>query len=169
LFLVPPVVYLVWIDQVGWALLLFAVAGASDGLDGFLAKQYGWTSRLGGILDPLADKALLVSCFVVLGLKGLVPMWLVIAAIVRDLVIVGGALAYNYRVEALDASPLPISKLNTLVQILVVVLVLASAATLPVPGWLIAAAIWSCLATILISGVQYVWIWGSKARRRART
>jgi cardiolipin synthase len=168
LFLVPPVVYLVWIDQVAWALVLFVLAGVSDGVDGFLAKRYGWSSRLGGILDPMADKALLVSCFLVLGLKGLIPLWLVVAAIARDLVIVGGALAYSYRVEAVEAAPLPVSKLNTLLQIVLVVLVLAQVAAVPIPAWLIEIAIWTCLATILVSGFQYVWVWGRKARRRAR-
>ncbi|WP_373508037.1 CDP-alcohol phosphatidyltransferase family protein, partial [Thiocapsa sp.] len=87
---VAPVMYLLLRQEYGWALVLFAAAGASDGLDGYLAKRYDWRSRLGGILDPLADKALLVACFLILGWQGLVPVWLVIAVILRDLVIVTG-------------------------------------------------------------------------------
>jgi cardiolipin synthase (CMP-forming) len=161
---VIPVVWLLVIDQFGWALALFAFAGVSDGVDGFLAKHYGWQSRLGGLLDPLADKVLLVSSFLVLGAVGLIPLWLVLAVIFRDLVIVSGALLYNYRVEELEAAPTRISKLNTLVQLVLVICVITNAGPLPLPGWLIEGLIWVCLTTVLVSGVQYVWIWWGKAR-----
>ena len=70
------------------ALVLFFVAGVSDGLDGFLAKHYDWTSRLGALLDPLADKALLVTCYAALAWVGLLPLWLLVLVVLRDLVIV---------------------------------------------------------------------------------
>lgn len=166
LVLVAPVVYLLWSGEFGWTLLLFAVAGASDGLDGFLAKRFGWTTRLGGILDPLADKALLISCFVVLAWQGLVPAWLVLAIILRDLVIVTGAVVYNFRVAAVEAAPILTSKLNTVLQILLVVLVITDAGVLPLPDALIEATLWASFVTVLVSGIQYVWIWGRKARRQ---
>lgn len=166
LVLVAPVVYLLWSGEFGWALFLFAVAGASDGLDGFLAKRYGWTTRLGGILDPLADKALLISCFVILAWQGLVPAWLVLAIILRDLVIVTGAVVYNFRVAAVEAAPILASKLNTVLQILLVVLVITDAGVLPLPDALIEITIWASFVTVLVSGIQYVWIWGRKARRQ---
>jgi cardiolipin synthase len=161
---VIPVVWLLLSHEFGWALVLFACAGVSDGIDGFLAKHYGWQSRLGGILDPLADKALLVSCFLVLGSLGEVPVWLVLAVVFRDLVIVAGALLYNFRVEELEAAPTRISKLNTLVQLLLVIGAITHAGPWPLPEWLIETLIWACLATVLVSGVQYVWIWWAKAR-----
>ena len=163
---VIPVVWLLLSQQFGWALLLFAVAGISDGVDGFLAKSYGWQSRLGGILDPLADKALLVSCLLVLGSMGLIPVWLVMAAIFRDLVIVAGALLYNYRVEELEAAPTLSSKINTLFQIVLVIAAITDAGPMPMPNWVITALTWACLVTILVSGVQYVLVWSAKARRR---
>ena len=166
LLAVIPVVFLLLEHRYGWALFLFAVAGISDGLDGYLAKHYGWRSRLGGILDPLADKVLLVACFLVLGALSLVPTWLVAAAVFRDLLITGGALLYNYRVEELEAAPIIASKLNTLVQILLVVLVIADAGPLPLPTGVIDFLVWACLTTVLVSGAQYVWIWGRKARRK---
>jgi cardiolipin synthase (CMP-forming) len=166
LLLVAPVVYLLLSGEFVWALVLFAVAGASDGLDGFLAKHYGWTSRLGGILDPLADKVLLVGCFLVLGWQGLVPVWLVLAVILRDVVIVTGALVYNYRVEAVEAAPIPISKLNTFLQILLLVMVITDAGAFPLPDRLIEIAVLACFVTVVVSGAQYVWIWGRKARVR---
>jgi cardiolipin synthase len=166
LLLVMPVVFLLLEHLYGWALVLFAIAGLSDGLDGYLAKRFGWRSRLGGILDPLADKVLLVACFLVLGTLSLIPVWLVVAAVSRDLLITGGALLYNYRVEELEAAPIVASKVNTVLQILLVVLVMADAGPLPLPDWVIAFLVWACLASVLVSGVQYVWIWGRKARRK---
>ena len=165
LIAVIPVVYLLIDHAFGWALVLFAAAGASDGVDGYLAKRYGWQSRLGGILDPLADKTLLVCCFLVLGAQGLIPLWLVLAVVFRDLLIIGGGVLYNYRVAEVEAAPIIVSKLNTGVQILLIVAVLMNAGvhSLP-PSWL-GALVWTCLVTVAVSGVQYVWIWGRKAAR----
>jgi cardiolipin synthase len=163
LLAVIPVVYLLLRREFGWALALFAAAGLSDGLDGFLAKQFRWQSQLGGILDPLADKALLMASFLVLGTLSLVPAWLVIAVIFRDLLIMGGALLYHYGVEELDAAPTLASKLNTLVQILVVVLVITDAGPMPIPRGIITLLTWSCLVTVVVSGGQYVWVWSRKA------
>lgn len=164
LIAVIPVVWLLLEHRFGWALLLFAVAGLSDGVDGLLAKSFGWQSRLGGILDPLADKALLVSCFLVLGSMGLIPIWLVLAVVFRDLVIVGGALLYHFRVAEVDAAPTLASKLNTVVQLVLVVLVITDAGPYPLPGPLIQMLIWASLATVIVSGVQYVWVWSRRAR-----
>jgi cardiolipin synthase len=166
LLAVMPVVYLLLEREFGWALALFAAAGLSDGLDGFLAKHYGWQSRLGGILDPLADKTLLVACFLVLGSLALIPVWLVVAVISRDLLIVGGATLYNFRVEELQAAPILTSKLNTLVQILLLLAVMANAGPWPLPGRVIDVLVWSCLATVLVSGAQYVWVWSRKAMEK---
>lgn len=163
---VAPIVYLLVLEEYGWAMIIFALAGASDALDGFLAKQFDWRSHLGGILDPLADKVLLVCCFLVLGWQGLLPIWLVVVVILRDLVIVTGALLYNYRVETLHAAPLLVSKLNTLVQILLVVMVIMNAGPVHLPAGLIDAMIQACFVTVLVSGSQYVWTWGQKASRR---
>ncbi len=160
-----PVMYFLLQKSYGSALILFAVAGFSDGLDGFLAKRYGWQSRLGGLLDPLADKVLLMSSFLVLGATGLIPIWLVLAAIARDLIIVGGALYYNFMVEEVQPAPSLISKLNTLLQILLVLAVVTDAGPLPLPDLLIDSLLWSLLATVVISGGHYVFVWSRKAMR----
>lgn len=161
-----PVVWLLFEREFAAALTLFAIAGISDGLDGFLAKHYGWESRLGGMLDPLADKALLMSSFLVLGALGLVPVWLVILVIFRDLVIIGGALYYHFSVEELQADPSLVSKLNTLLQILLVILVVTDAGPYPLPAVLISVLVWSTLATTVASGVGYVWVWSRKAKEK---
>jgi cardiolipin synthase len=164
LIAVIPVVWLLLEHEFGWTLVLFGVAGMSDGVDGYLAKRYGWQTPLGGMLDPLADKILLVSCFLVLGSMGLIPIWLVLAAVFRDLVIVGGALAYHFRVAEVEAAPTPVSKLNTVLQLVLVILVILDAGVYPLPRPLIELLIWSSFATVVLSGVQYVWVWSRKAR-----
>lgn len=166
LLAVIPVVFLLLEREFGWGLLLFVAAGLSDGLDGFLAKHYGWQSHLGGILDPLADKALLIACFLVLGTMSLIPVWLVVAVVFRDLLIMGGAILYNYRVEELEAAPILVSKLNTVLQILLVVLVITDAGPFPLHPGIIEVLTWACLVTIIVSGTQYVWIWSRKAHQK---
>ena len=96
--LVPPVVWLMVQGRYGEALALFVIAGASDGLDGYLAKHFGWVSRFGSIIDPLADKLLLTASFFTLAWLGHLPLWLAVLVIARDLVIVIGGLAYHYLV-----------------------------------------------------------------------
>jgi cardiolipin synthase len=162
LLTIPVMVFLFRRDY-GLALALFALAGLSDGLDGFLAKHFGWQSRLGGLLDPLADKVLLMTSFVVLGATGLIPVWLVVAALLRDFVIVGGALYYNFRVEEVQPAPSLVSKLNTLLQILLVILVVADAGPLPLPDALLEGLEWLLLGTVLVSGGHYVFTWSRKA------
>jgi cardiolipin synthase len=146
------------------ALLLFAVSGVSDGLDGFLAKHFGWQSRLGSLLDPAADKLMLVTAYVALGWQGLIPLWLVIAVIARDLIIVAGAATYHFLVAPLEGEPTLISKLNTLAQILLVLAVVANQVVSGIPHGLLQAMIWAVMLTTLASGVGYVWIWSQRAR-----
>ena len=171
LLLVPPVAYLILQRDYTTALVLFAIAGASDGLDGFLAKRYRWTSRLGGLLDPLADKLLMVSTYLCLGWQGLIPPWLVAAVLLRDVVIVSGALAYHFRVEKVQAEPSVISKLNTVVQILLVLAVMfAHTPWTPPPSFAPALAflVYAVLATTVLSGAHYVWTWAHRAQRVTR-
>jgi cardiolipin synthase len=164
--LVPPVVLLMLKDEFMPALVLFAVAGFSDAVDGFLARRYHWTSRIGGLMDPLADKLLMVSSYLTLGWLGLIPVWLVALVILRDLVIVTGAVIYNARIEQVEATPSVVSKLNTLAQILLVLSVLFSQAFVALPGWWIDGLIYGVLVTIIWSGAGYVWTWGRRAWKR---
>jgi cardiolipin synthase len=161
--LVPLVVYYMLDYRFGPALVLFALAGFSDALDGFLARRYHWTSRVGALMDPLADKLLMVSSFLALGWLGLLPYWLVGLVILRDLVIVTGAIIYNARIEKLEADPSVVSKLNTLAQILLVLSVMFSHAIQALPLLWIDILIYSVLITIVWSGIGYVWTWGRRA------
>jgi cardiolipin synthase len=162
-FLVAPVVLLLLNERFYSALVLFGVAGLSDGLDGYLAKRNNWTSRLGALLDPLADKLLLVSCFVTLGVMGLIPLWLVVLVVLRDLVIVTGAIVFHMRVERLEAAPSMVSKLNTVTQILLVLAVILNQGLHALPASLLEFFTYAVLATTLWSGFDYVWTWGWRA------
>ena len=167
ILLVPLVVMFMLEDEFLPALILFAVAGFSDAVDGFLARRYHWTSRIGGLMDPLADKLLMVSSYITLGWLGLIPPWLVGLVILRDLVIVTGAVIYNARIEQVEATPSIVSKLNTLAQILLVLSVLFSQAVFELPALWIDALIYSVVVTIVWSGVGYVWTWGRRAWKRS--
>ncbi|MEW8014114.1 MAG: CDP-alcohol phosphatidyltransferase family protein [Candidatus Sedimenticola endophacoides] len=165
IFLTIPVVWMLLEQRFGWALVLFFIAGVSDGLDGYLAKRNGWESRLGGLLDPLADKVLLVSSFLSLALIGVVPVWLVLLVILRDLVIVTGALVYHYRIAELEAVPSMLSKINTTAQIILVLSVVLDRGLLVLPQWLIVSLVWVVCLTTIASGLDYVWVWSRRAVR----
>jgi cardiolipin synthase len=164
ILLVFPIVWSLLQREFELAIWLFLIAGASDGLDGFLAKRFGWSSRLGGILDALADKFLLVSTFVCLWWLGIFPWWLVLSVLARDMVIVAGALVYNYRIEAVQPEPSMLSKLNTVLQIALAALGVVELGFGVVPGWLLQTLIWCVMLTILLSGADYVREWSRRAR-----
>jgi cardiolipin synthase len=161
--MVPPVAWAIAQAQYAAAFALFLVAGLSDGVDGYLAKRYGWHSRLGAILDPLADKALMVVCFVALAWQGLLPPWLVALVILRDVVIVGGAVAFQIRMGDIDIHPTWMSKLNTLVQIVLVVLVMFGQAFAPLPDALLATMMSVVVLATFVSGIDYVLDWSRRA------
>lgn len=162
ILLVFPVIHYLLERRFGLSLGLFMLAGVSDGLDGFLAKHYGWQSRLGSYLDPLADKLLLVSCFLVLAWIGLVPVWLTVAVVLRDAVILAGAVAYYWLSQPFEGQPHWTSKVNTFFQLLLVVAVLSNQSLLPLPEGMLALLNGVVFITSLVSGVLYVHVWGSR-------
>jgi len=155
-----PVFILVLVNRhYDWALAIFLVAGASDALDGYLAKRLGVQSRFGAILDPAADKLLLVTAYVMLTILGHIPFWLTLAVASRDVLIVGGYLLYTSHAGPVEMRPSIASKLNTLVQIGLVCLILAKqAAGISVP-WLVQIMIYGVLVTTIVSGAHYLWSW----------
>lgn len=159
LFAVPLVVWLMIADRFGLAMILFVLAGISDAVDGFLAKRFGAASELGAYLDPLADKALLVSLFVTLGLKGLLPAWLIVLVVSRDILIVGGVMLAYMLANPVVVKPLWVSKLNTVAQIVLVALVLAKAAGLTALQPAIGPAVLAASALTLVSAGAYVREW----------
>ncbi len=128
ILLVPVVVWAIASRQMQVAFLLFLIAGVSDAVDGFLAKRFGMTSDLGAHLDPLADKVLIVSIYVALGIAEEVPRWIVILVVSRDILIVGGVMLAWFLGKPMRVRPVLISKLNTVAQIIFACLVLGSLA-----------------------------------------
>jgi cardiolipin synthase (CMP-forming) len=159
----PVNVWLILLGEWTAAFALFALAGLSDAVDGFIAKRFNMATRLGSYLDPLADKAMLMSVYVALGARGELPSWLVILVVSRDVLILGGALLLLALSQRLTIKPLRISKLNTLMQIL---LAFAALGGLAFAGelWREAAGPLSVLvgATTVASGASYLVEWGRR-------
>ena len=163
--LVVPIILLIIDGRYGLALGLSLVAGFSDGVDGYLAKRFNWHTRIGALLDPIADKLLVASTFIVLVYTGQIPLWLGALVVFRDVVIVGGATVYNFLIRPVEGEPTRISKLNTALQLLFLLFVLSRAAF----GWPDQISITvlgaSVVVTVVISGVDYVWSWARRARQ----
>lgn len=169
ILLVAPFLWALLEERYSTALLLFIIAGVSDALDGFLAKYFGWTSELGGLLDPIADKLLLMGAILALGWLNELPGWLVALVILRDLLIVGGAVSYHLLIERFEAAPLMISKLNTLVQLILVCAVIVHYGMIPLPNILLTGLIVLTALTTVWSGAAYIWQWSRRARSRRRS
>ncbi|MER2264269.1 CDP-alcohol phosphatidyltransferase family protein [Methylobacterium oxalidis] len=168
LVLVPVILVLIGQGAWGAALALFLVAGASDALDGFLAKRFGLQSELGAILDPLADKALLVSVFVALTAAGALPAWLLAVVIGRDLAVLGAIGLARLGGRRLAIRPLRIGKLSTAAQIGLSTLVLAGrAGDWPLEGPVLVAC-WLVAGTSLLSLVAYAQVWREGAAAGGR-
>ncbi len=158
--LVPAVVFALLIGEMGWALIGFLAAGISDGVDGFIARHFDQRSELGAYLDPVADKLLLVSVFVMLGYMGELPLWLVIAAVSRDALIIGAVLLSTIMGNPVAMKPLLVSKANTAVQIVLAALVLAelSFATAFGPGRLILIIVSGLLTAASAAAYLVAWL-----------
>ena len=128
ILLVPIVVWAITLGEMRIAFALFLAAGISDAVDGFLAKRLHMKSELGAYLDPLADKALIVSIYVSLGIVGMLPIFLVILVVSRDIMIISAFLLAWLVGRPMAVRPLLVSKVNTVAQIVLVVLILAEQA-----------------------------------------
>jgi cardiolipin synthase len=164
--LVVPLAWMIRETRYDEAVVVAAVAGLTDALDGFLAKRLGWQSWLGGVLDPIADKLMLVACFVTLGMVGAHPAWLTWLVVGRDVVIVAGAVAWHNLIGRIHAQPTRLSKLTTVVQIVYVLAQLLHLSHwLELPPRLLEVLIVVTAALTAASGLQYVVVWSRKALR----
>jgi cardiolipin synthase len=168
MLLVVPVAWLLNAGEYQLTLWVFAFAGVTDGLDGFLAKRCGWMSELGKILDPLADKILLVSVFITLAALGIVPMWLAVTAVLRDVTITAGAISYNALYGYPNGKPTLISKINTGCQILYLLLAVAAKAGHWVPETVLVVLGALVFVTTFVSGIDYVVTYSRKAIEASR-
>ena len=163
ILLVVPIAIALFHERLALSVMLFALAAVSDAADGFLAKRFGWQSELGAVLDPIADKLLLATVFVTLSLLKLVPLWLMAAAVARDVIIVSGAVAYRVFIGPLTAHPSLISKINTLCQALFILAVVCRAKFMLPPQWTVTWLGALVFATVVVSGIDYVLVYGRRA------
>jgi cardiolipin synthase len=164
--LVAPLIAAILLERYEWALAIAVVAGVSDGVDGYLARHFHWQSKLGSILDPVADKLMLVGCMLALGWLHEAPRWLVLLVVLRDAVIAFGALAWHRLLRNFTAHPSWLSKTTTVAQIGFVLLVLADHAF----DWNLhlTVAVWVVAVLTAASGLDYVVRWGWQGRRELK-
>ncbi len=171
--LVFPTAWFLWDGEYAAALVLMTIAGASDAVDGWLARRWRAQSRFGEAFDPLADKLLVAVMVVIFTLQSHLPLWLVLIVIGRDVCIVGGAVIYRVLFGAIEFAPTRLSKANTAAQISVLLMLLVELCRF---GWIseLAAALldpWSFLLLGVLgvsSGIDYVLTWGLRAVRQSR-
>jgi cardiolipin synthase len=156
LALIWPIANSLYEGQYALALALFVLAAISDGLDGYLAKRFNWISELGKILDPAADKLLLVTVFVESTWLGLVPWWVTAAAVARDVMIALGALIYRVWFGPLHGRPTIVSKVNTAAQLLYLMAIMLGAAGGFPPGYVLRALALLVVTTTALSGLNYL-------------
>lgn len=171
--LVLPTAWCLWTGRYVDALVLMAIAGASDAVDGWLARRFAWDSRFGAAIDPLADKLLVGVLFLVFAIQGQLPVWVVAVVVGRDLVILAGALAYRLLFRHIEFQPTFISKANTAMQIAIVLLILLGLCEFPVISALATDiaqpyGVWLLASLGVVSGLDYVITWSRKAIQDAK-
>lgn len=174
ILLVMPTAWLLLETRYSEALVLMAVAGASDALDGWMARRFGWMSRFGAAMDPVADKLLVAATFIIFTVQGYIPIWVASIVIGRDAIIMGGAGAYRLFFEPIEFAPTLISKANTAMQIVMLLMLLLGlcgfrtvsdlALTLVDPWCFYFLAVLG-----LVSGIDYVITWSQRAWRYDRS
>ena len=156
---VPLIVWLLIADRYVEATILFVAAGVSDAVDGFIAKRFGAASELGAFLDPIADKALLVSVFITLGAAGALPAWLIVTVLSRDVLIIGGMLVSYLLSNPMAVRPLIVSKLNTAAQILLIALVLGDRSGIPILAVVLVPTVLLVAGLTVASAAAYLVQW----------
>ena len=173
ILLVFPTAWLLWRNRYVEALILMAIAGASDALDGWLARRWNAISRFGAAVDPVADKLLVAAMFIIFSIQGHLPLWLVLIVLGRDLCILGGAGAYRLLFGTIEFAPTLVSKANTAAQISVLLLVLVERCGFgwlsPLVAELLDPYCFFLLAVLaVVSGLDYVITWTARAIRQSR-
>lgn len=161
--LIPVLVAMLLQQRHEVAFTLFVVSALSDLADGLLARRWNARTRFGAIADPAADKLTMLAVALALASQHLLPGWLAVAIVARDLLIVGGAIAYHAVIGRVEVAPSWISKLNTVLEFVALSAALADAAGVLEVSALLNPLFVLVLATILASGAHYVWVWGRRA------
>lgn len=162
---VAPIAWFIYQQQFFAALCTFGFASFTDGLDGFLARRYQWQSAMGAFLDPMADKLLMLVSYVTLVTVGLIPVWLMLAVVLRDAVLVIGAALFRWLKGPYKVTPSQAGKLSTFTQILLVLWILVSQAFELEGEAITDVIIWLTLILTVYSGAEYVRVWWQKYRQ----
>lgn len=163
ILLIPVVAYLLLGRNYAPGLAVFLAAAVGDWLDGFLARRLNQTSQLGAVLDPVADKMTVMIVTILLAAQELLPVWLAVIVVMRDAIIVAGAVAYRFVVGHIQMAPTPLSKANTFLEFGILALVMAQADGLvDAAAWLMPLFV-LLFASVLVSGAHYVLVWRRKA------
>jgi len=163
LFLAAPICLFILEGNYKGVLWIAFIAGISDGLDGWLARRLDAQSRYGSIFDPLADKAMLTGAYVCFVVVNLLPWWVAAIVVIRDIVIVGGAIAYHWLMGHYELAPSFWGKASTFVQITYVLMLLAQQIKPTFPLLFLQVGLWLLVALAFISGWHYCYVWGSRA------
>lgn len=161
---IPATIWFMLENQWALATGIFLVAALTDGLDGFIARRFNQTTTVGAALDTVTDKALSLSVLIVLTSFELVPGWVTLAIVIRDAIVVIGALAYRGMAGHLEIQPTFLGKTNIFAEYAMLTLVLCHQAGITLGESWLYPMFWLVFATTVASGFQYVWIWGNKAR-----
>lgn len=163
LILVGPIVFGLLTHHYHMAFWLFMIAGVTDAIDGYLARRFKWISRWGAMVDPLADKLLMVCTFLTLGYMSIFPIWLLAMVVARELIIVIGGVVYHFWIGAYDFVPTRISKLNTCLQIMLIIGLMFNLSYAIISGEPIHVLMLLVFFTSLVSLIDYIWVWGRRA------
>ena len=157
--MVPAVVYTLLLGEMLPAFIIFVIAGVSDGVDGFVARHYNQQTELGAYLDPIADKLLLMTVFIMLAILGFLPQWLVVLVVSRDILIIMAVILSSVMAQPVDMNPIFVSKANTAVQIALAALVLAELAFGIGLGVLTNILIYGVAGLTILSAAAYLRVW----------
>ena len=166
--LIPVIAFLLLDRDYALAAGVFVAAAIGDWLDGFLARRLNQTSQLGAVLDPIADKMTMMIVALLLAAQGALPAWLAVVIVLRDAIIVVGAVAYRFVVGHIEMVPTRLSKANTFLEFGVLALVIMQAAKLVAPEAGLMPLFVLLFISVLISGAHYVWLWRGKAIEKSR-
>lgn len=148
------------------ALSFVIIAGISDGLDGYVARHCNWQTRLGSFLDPAADKVFIIVCFAVLTWIKAIPIWLFAIILLKDITIAIGAIVYHYLVASYEFAATTLSKWNTFIQIVFLLVVLVKLHFVTFPQVIVSSFMYIVLLTTILCMCDYVWVWGRRAYRK---
>ena len=169
LLLVLPIAIAIVEGEFAFSLALFCIAGISDGLDGYFARKYGWVTAFGKIIDPLADKLLLLVTTVTLGLLGHFPVMVLFLMIAKDLAVVGGVLVYTALAGFPEVRPILVGKVTTVLQLLLIgYIMITLVASMSVVSMFMSILVWVVVIATILDGCSYLWLWTNKLVRDPR-